>query len=280
MDRPAGPTGPMKSSPVVEHDLHAFVDGALDAARRKEVQDHLDRNPDAAEAVSRLMAQRQLLRSTLAPIADEPVPQRLQLGTLLAQRQEPPTRHWRWAAAVLVALGAGSVGGWQVRDRWEPVDVAANGAANGAAGGAANGVAALAGEARSSYLAYASETPEDLDRERLVRVVSDKLRRPVEIPDLSAAGYRFAGGRLVATAHGPAGMFFYDRADGTRMAVMLRPMTIEKEAPMLAQAWGAIGGYSWAMRGLGYSVVGTESPTTLHPVADEVRRQARETSST
>ena len=265
MDRPTGQT---KSARVVEEDLHAFVDGALDAERRKAVQDHLDRDPEAAAAVTRLIAQRQLLRSTFAPIVDEPVPERLQLRTLLAARQEPPARHWRWAAAVLVALGAGSFGGWQVRDQWEP------------ANGGANGVAALAGEARSSYLAYASDVPEDLDREQLLRVVSDKLRRPVEIPDLSAAGYRFAGGRLVATVHGPAGMFFYDRADGTRMAVMLRPMAVEKEAPMMAQTTGTIGGYSWAMRGLGYSVVGTESPTTLHPVADEVRRQARERGST
>ncbi|ANH68346.1 anti-sigma factor [Mitsuaria sp. 7] len=253
----------MKPAPVVEEDLHAFVDGALDAARRKEVQDHLDRDPDAATAVTRLIAQRQLLRSAFSPIVDEPVPERLQLKTLLAQRREPPTWQWRLAAAVLIALGVGSVGGWQVRDRWEP----------------SSGIAALAGEARSSYLAYAADAPEDLDRERLLRLVSDKLQRPVEIPDLSAAGYRFAGGRLVATVHGPAGMFFYDRTDGTRMAVMLRPMAVEKEAPMMAQTTGAVGGYSWAMRGLGYSVVGTESPTTLHPVADEVRRQARESAS-
>lgn len=268
-------TRPTPSAPIVEDDLHAYVDGLLDAERRKAVQDHLDRDPEAAAAVTRLIAQRQLLRSAFAPIVDEPVPERLQLRTLLAQRQEPPTRHWRWAAAVLVALGAGSVGGWQVRDRWEPMNAVANSGANSGA----NGIAALAGEARSSYLAYASDAPEDLDRERLLRVVSDKLRRPVEIPDLSAAGYRFAGGRLVATVHGPAGMFFYDREDGTRMAVMLRPMTVEKEAPMMAQTPGPIGGYSWAMRGLGYSVVGTESPTTLHPVADEVRRQAREKAS-
>lgn len=264
-------TRPMPSAPIVEDDLHAYVDGLLDAERRKAVQDHLDRDPEAAATVTRLIAQRQLLRSAFAPVVDEPVPERLQLRTLLAQRQEPPTRHWRWAAAVLIALGAGSVGGWQVRDRWESMN------------GAANGVAALAGEARSSYLAYASDAsdaPGNLDRERLLRVVSDKLRRPVEIPDLSAAGYRFAGGRLVATVHGPAGLFFYDRADGTRMAVMLRPMAVEKEAPMMAQSIGAVGGYSWAMRGLGYSVVGTESPTTLHPVADEVRRQARARDST
>ncbi|WP_431256192.1 anti-sigma factor family protein [Roseateles chitinivorans] len=264
-------TRPTPSAPIVEDDLHAYVDGLLDAERRKAVQDHLDRDPEAAAAVTRLIAQRQLLRSAFAPIVDEPVPERLQLRTLLAQRQAPPARQWRWAAAVLVALGAGSVGGWQVRDQWDPV--------NGAANGGANGIAALAGEARSSYLAYASDAPEDLDRERLLRVVSDKLRRPVEIPDLSAAGYRFAGGRLVATVHGPAGMFFYDREDGTRMAVMLRPMAVEKEAPMMAQTTRPVGGYSWAMRGLGYSVVGTESPTTLHPVADEVRRQAREKAS-
>lgn len=267
MSRPKRPSGPTAPAPVVEDDLHAFVDGALDAARRKAVQDHLDRDPEAAAMVARFAAQRQLLRSAFAPIVDEPVPERLRLQTLLAQRREPPAWRWRMAAAVLVALGAGTLGGWQVRDRWEP----------------SGGIVALAGEARSSYLAYASDTAADPaivgdregDRERLLRLVSDKLQRPVEIPDLSAAGYRYAGGRLVATVHGAAGLFFYERADGTRMAVMLRPMAVEKEAPMMAQSQGEVGGFTWAMSGLGYSVVGTEKPGVLHPVADEVRRQAR-----
>ena len=61
---------------------------------------------------------------------------------------------------------------------------------------------ALAGEARSSFTAYALDGEVTTDRQALVSLVSAKLRRPIEIPNLDGAGYRYAGGRLVATAHG------------------------------------------------------------------------------
>jgi len=244
---------------VVEEDLHAFVDDALDAARRREVQDHLDRNPEAAALVASLASQRQLLRSSLAHIADEPVPERLNLSALMdSRRRRSAAWPWQMAASVVMAVGIGAFGGWQAR---------------GAIGPPA-GIAALAGEARTSYAAYSADPVPDTGRAELVSLVSDKLKRPIAIPDLSQSGYRYAGGRLVATGHGPAGMFFYDRADGTRMAVMVRPMAAERDAPMMQQSSGAVGGFTWAQRGLGYSVVGVEAPALLHPVADEVRRQS------
>jgi anti-sigma factor RsiW len=246
-------------SPVVEEELHAFVDGALDANRRKEVQDYLDRSPEAAAVVAKFAAQRQMLRSALAPIADEPVPERLKIAASMARRRESRPWGWQMAAAVLLSLGTGTFGGWQMRVAWQPT----------------GGIAVLAGEARSSYTAYATDPVGDADKDALVSLVSNKLKRPVEIPDLSQSGYHYVGGRLVATGHGPAGLFFYDRTDGTRVALMIRPMAHEKEAPMMEQSAGNLGGFSWAARGLGYSMVGTETPGLLHPVADEVRKQAR-----
>lgn len=246
-------------APVVEEELHAFVDGALDAQRRKEVQDHLDRNPQDAAVVAKLAAQRQMLRTTLAPIADEPVPERLRIAASMARRRASRPWSWQMAAAVLLSLGTGTLGGWQMHVAWQPT----------------GGISVLAGEARSSYTAYATDPVGDADKEALVSLVSNKLKRPVEIPDLSQSGYHYVGGRLVATGHGPAGLFFYDRTDGTRVALLVRPMVHEKEAPMTEQSAGNLGGFSWAARGLGYSVVGTEPPSLLHPVADEVRRQAR-----
>lgn len=247
------------SPPIVEEDLHAFVDGALDDDRRREVQDHLDRNPDAAATVAALASQRQLLRSGLAHIADEPLPERLRIATLVANRRRPSPWGWQTAAAVVLALGAGAFGGWQM---------------HGAVGQPGSGITALAGEARTSYVAYVSEPAAETAGTDLVNLVSDKLKRTVTVPDLSGAGYRYAGGRLVATGHGPAGLFFYERADGTRVALMVRPMSTDREAPMMQQSAGAVGGFTWAQRGLGYSVVGTEDLDLLHPIADEVRRQA------
>jgi hypothetical protein len=46
---------------------------------------------------------------------------------------------------------------------------------------------------------------------------------------------------------------------------------------MAAHTSGAVRGYSWAQRGIGYSVVAAAAADALHPLADEVRRQIEST---
>jgi anti-sigma factor RsiW len=111
------------------------------------------------------------------------------------------------------------------------------------------------------------------DPNGLIRVASDRLGSPVTIPDLSRSGYRYAGGQLVATPHGPATLFFYDSANNARLALLTRPMQVDKTAPMAISTEGSLGRVSWAVNGMGYSVVGARSIGELHPIANEVRRQ-------
>jgi anti-sigma factor RsiW len=109
-----------------------------------------------------------------------------------------------------------------------------------------------------------------------VQWVSDRLHRPVKVPDLATSGYRLMGGRLVATSHGPAAMFMYDDDRGSRIVVLTRPMSsADQNAPMTPQSQGDVGGFAWADDGVGYSLVGQAAPESLRPIANEVRRQAR-----
>src|ERR1700761_3893895 len=104
-------------SPIQEDDLHAFVDDALDDARRRAVQDYLDTHPESADRVARLRAQRQRLRAAFAGVADEPVPSRLNLRSIVEEHAMATQRtgQWRIAAAVVLALGIGGAGGWLAR---------------------------------------------------------------------------------------------------------------------------------------------------------------------
>jgi anti-sigma factor RsiW len=81
------------------------------------------------------------------------------------------------------------------------------------------------------------------------------------------------GGRVVATAHGPAAMFMYDDDHGTRLVMLARRMTVDQNMPMAPQSNGNVNGYTWADKGLGYSLVGPTPPERLHPLADEARKQ-------
>jgi anti-sigma factor RsiW len=255
----------MTQRPITEDDLHAYVDHALAPERRAEVAAYLDSHPDVAKRIAGFADQRELLRAALAPVADEPLPAQLNLARMVETRRRRPSSV-RWAAAAVLLLCIGAGGGWLARSSLEP---------------APGGLTALAQEAAYSYDVYAPDhvRPVELrasDSTQLAQWISNRLHQPVKVPDLATSGYRLMGGRLVATSHGPAGMFMYDDDHGGRLVVLTRPMNqADRNAPMTAQSKGDVAGFVWADDGMGYSLVGQTSPESLRPLANEVRKQAR-----
>jgi anti-sigma factor RsiW len=253
--------------PITEDELHGYVDGVLAPERRAEIQAYLDDHPEVAQRVTGYAAQREALRSAFGPIAEEPVPPELSLSRLIEARRTSSRRlPWRSAAAAILLLALGIGGGWLGRGLSEP---------------AQGGIAALAQEGADSYAVYATDRVRAVEigadkQDELVRWVSNRLQRPVSVPDLTQAGYHFMGGRLVATAHGPAGLFMYDDGHGTRLSMLVRPMAIDGDTPMSEHSRGTVSGVAWADQGLGYSLVGAKPAQLLHPIADEVRRQIDE----
>ncbi|MGZ9110483.1 MAG: hypothetical protein ACXW3X_05185 [Rhodoplanes sp.] len=67
----------------------------------------------------------------------------------------------------------------------------------------------------------------------------------------------------------------YDDDRGRRLVLLTRPMEIDQTAPMAQHSRGAVTGFTWADKGMGYSLVGPAAPEILHPLADQVRRQAK-----
>ena len=249
--------------PIAEGDLHAYIEGALEGTRVAAVEDYLGAHPDVAERIADYAAQRNRLRAALEPVAAEPVPPDLSLANLLAARHQTRIVSWRVAAAAVVCLAVGGGAGWVLRGTSERP---------------ANGLAALAREAAITYEVFAPDKARPVeiraaDQEQLVRWVSNRLHRPMKVPDLAGAGYRFIGGRVVATAHGPAGMYMYDDDQGGRVAVLVRPMDGGQTRALVAQDDGPITGFAWIEGGIGYSLVATSPSHVLHTLADEVRRQ-------
>lgn len=255
----------MNHRPITEDDLHAYVDQALEPERRAEVASYLDEHPDVANRVAGFANQRELLRGALASIADEPLPAELNLTHIIESRKRRPLRAWRPIAAMLL-LGIGGLGGWTMRSVLQD---------------SSNGLSALAHEAAYTYGVYAPDRvrPVEIrasDSAELTQWISNRLKQPVKVPDLSVSGYRLMGGRLVATSHGPAAMFMYDDDRGDRLVVLTRPMSSRnQDAPMMPQSSGDVAGFAWIDDGLGYTLVGQLPTDTLKPIANEIRKQAR-----
>ena len=145
----------MSWRPIAEDDLNAFVDRRLEAQRRAEVTVYLQAHPDVASRVAALCEQRDVLRSALAPITEEPLPPELDLARMIEPRRSRRlASRWAVAAAALALLCLGGIGGWMLRSlREQPLE----------------GIVALAQEATASYAVYAP------DRVRPVEIRSKRL---------------------------------------------------------------------------------------------------------
>lgn len=253
----------MSPKPITEDDLHAYVDGFLDEARRIEVVTYLEAHPDVAARFARYGSQRAEMRAVLDPVISEPVPTRLNLAHLMAAQRGGRSNVWRSAAAALFLVLAGGMSGWVTHAALQPPD---------------EGVTALAGEATDNFVTFAADTvrPVELRSDNaaeLVEWATERLGRKPVLPDLSQSGYRMMGGRIVSTPHGPGLMLMYDNDRGSRLVMLSRPMMVDQNRSMTAHSQGNVGGWSWATNGMGYSLVGALPASELHPLADDIRRQ-------
>jgi anti-sigma factor RsiW len=257
------------SRPISEDDLHGFVDHQLDPARRSEVQTYLDAHPEIAARIAAFSRQREAVRAAAAPIADEPIPPQLNLRHVMEGRRRSQAWSWRAMAASVLLLVVGGAGGWSLRgtavERSET-----------------SGIAALAQEAAYTFDVYGVDRSHPVefgatDKAQLVNWIASRVGRTVSVPDLTASGYAFIGGRLVATPHGAAGLLMYSNALGQRLAMLVRPMAVDKDTRMSEHSYGDIHGFTWASKGTGFSVVGPAPADLLHPIADEIRRQQGKT---
>jgi anti-sigma factor RsiW len=192
------------SETVSKAELHAFVDGQLDEARRREVAEYLGTHPDAAERVAAYQAQKTALRTLFNPVLEEPLPQ------ALAARGPSRTRiHLFWAAASVALFIAGGIIGWRVQEVMQ-----------------VNKVQEIT-VARRAAVAHAVFTPQrrhpvevTADEEtHLVRWLSKVLGAPLRAPRLGEFGFSLVGGRLLSAEVGPAAQFMYQDEERRRITL-------------------------------------------------------------
>jgi anti-sigma factor RsiW len=256
----------MSEGNINEDDLHAYVDGRLDAARSSQVERYLEQNPSVAARIAAYIVQSHDLRAAFADAVAKPDFAVLTEPSHEISHREGGLSPWlSAAAAILLAFIVGGGGGWLARGQMAPPQP--------------GGVTALTQEAVANHLVYTEDhgRPVELTADKevdLVRWLSKRLNTRLVVPDLRSTGYQFMGGRLVATDHGPAAMLMYVDASGNRLTVFTRPMPRDKRN-MQTTPVGAdgISGFAWICDGHGYSVLATSNGGNLRNVADIVRQQ-------
>ncbi|MET0937034.1 MAG: anti-sigma factor [Luteibacter sp.] len=234
----------MTTTPPSEHDIHAYVDGHLDAERRAEVERYLARHPERADEIRAWRQDAQQLRTLLAgdlgtsPWHGTALPD---TATLFARRHRRRVQRAAMAAALLLSLVAGGVGGWAAR-------------------GMGTGSVAPMADAMQAYRLLAVERGVGLDittgNESDLRAwLSGRLGATAHLPDLADAGFRPMGGRLFATDQGPAAMVLYDDGNGHTLSFYVRPPGTARhllprgereDDGLLANYWSS-GGHNYAV---------------------------------
>jgi anti-sigma factor RsiW len=223
-----------------EHDIHAYVDGRLDGERREALELYLARHPERAAQVQAWQRDAQRLRAALAGSVDLPPHPGLDPAAIRARRQQRRVARLALAASLVLCVGLGGVGGWQMRG-WQ-------------------GASPPMGDALTAYrlLALDHGAQPDLVPQRegdLQAWLDGHFRRRVTMPDLRAAGFRPVGGRLFATEQGAAAMVLYRDAAGHAISFYVRPPGPRRhllsrgariDGGLLAQ-YGSGNGYNYAM---------------------------------
>ena len=250
--------------PISEEDLHAYIDGQLDAARRAAVERYLQQHRAEAERVDAYSRGRNLLRAAFVGVAAEPIPPQLNLSQIVEERLARRRAPWRVAAGIVLAFALGSGSGWSIHRFVVPQRY--------------TGIAALEHEAVESHIVYAEDRrhPVELgpgERSELTEWVSSRLKHPVTAPDLFSLGYRFIGGRLVATENGAAALFLYDNRRGERLSIFVRPMRSRRTSPIVILDIGDVDGCAWIEKGVGYTLIAERPYKELVRMSEFVRDQ-------
>ncbi|VVP52635.1 hypothetical protein PS874_05327 [Pseudomonas fluorescens] len=232
----------MISMPPSERDLHAYVDHQLSDDERRQVETFLASNPEVAARVRAWQQDAQQLRAALSGALQQPANPDLDPALLRQRRTRQSRRHLASAAVLLIAVSVGGFSGWQAREM------------------TLVGAPLPMTDALQAYRLIAQQgiLPADYkagDDDDMQGWLDRYFTRAHRLPDLSAAGFKPASGRLLSTEQGPAAMVVYEDRGGHKISFYVRPpgpknfllpRGSRSDGELQAEYWSG-GGYNYAM---------------------------------
>lgn len=248
---------------ITEGDLHAYADGVLDEARRAAVEAHLADHPDKAADIGVWRRQNETLRALYDPAGEETVPLRLGSYRIDRERRAASTQRWRMAAAAVVLIAAGGLGGWYGRDLLAPAPLPA---------------VPLVDEAIAAHSLYAREVVHPVEvradqKAHLAAWLSKRLDRALTIPDLREQDLDLVGGRLLPAAQGPAAQFMYEDKAGRRVTLYVVAASDARETAFRYVSLGKLESFFWTDEAISCAIVGDLPRETLRKIAVDAYRQ-------
>ena len=244
---------------VREDELHAYVDGQLDEARRLAVEAWLAASPADAARVRDWAQQNRALHAAFDPVLNEPLPVAL---ARLPQR-DGARKPWKMAVAAAFAVAASGLLGYAAGLRSAAEAVPARFAQD-----AAVAHAVFSPEVRHPVEVDASQSA------HLVGWLSKRLGAPLHAPDFGALGFELLGGRLLPGETGPVAQFMYQDAAQRRVTLYVRrDATGNRETAFRRIRENGLEVFYWIDRDFGYALSGALDAARMRALADAAYRQ-------
>jgi len=260
--------------------LSAWLDDALTADQRAQMDAWLRDHPDDAARVRLWAADRDAVRARLASAIEDPVPTRLEQVVWNHAPATAPRGWLRWAAAAVlfVAGGVAGAGGmWRLLQD----DAGPLAAGSGWEHRALAAHAVYVPEVRHPVeVSVQAATPQDsrAQEEHLARWLTKRIDRPVKLFDLRSLGYELVGGRLLPEPNGACAQLMYQKtgeASPQRVTVYLRKPDADTPAAFRYERRGELGMFYWVEGSTGYALVGSLSRDELLKLAEAIYKQVQ-----
>jgi anti-sigma factor RsiW len=254
--------------PIEEGDLHARIDGRLPPERSGAVEAHLASDPELAQKWSQYAEQREALRAAFGNQLAEPIPARLRVANLFAQRRRRRQQHLLRIAAALLLFLLGGAGGWIAREISPNLTSSAS----------AMLARAVFEDAVAAHRTFSVETRHPVEvganeEAHLVQWLSKRIGHRVIAPDLGTLGFRLIGGRLLPAESRPAAWFMYEDGKGIRLSCYFLSADPGRQTEFNYREQDGIGAFYWVDDGLAYAITANADRELLLKVADLVYQQ-------
>jgi anti-sigma factor RsiW len=239
--------------------LVAYADGELEPEQVENVKRLIAADPEALRMVQMYRETAALLR--VACDEEFYAPKVASLAAASRAAARPRLRHALALAASLAIAIVGFGGGAM----W--------------AGGAQSAHGELLSEVAEYHEIYSRETrhlvevPAD-QAEHLRAWLGQRLARNLDVPDLTAAGLRFAGGRMLVINDRPVAQLMYTRDKGLPIAICLTQLA-GNALPISIERQGAMQLASWQDGDYGYVVVGEMDAAAARDIAERAKIQLK-----
>jgi anti-sigma factor RsiW len=262
--------------PRISERLSAYLDGALSAQDCREVEALVARDPAVASELAALRRVDAALAEGFAEMLARPVPLSLARAIEVVTPMAPPEPHrqpgpapragllrFRSLAAGLALIAVGAAAGALVTRTLAPVEVAI---APGWLDQIAQYHAVYARQDRHLVEVGADE------QAHLERWLSEQTGVSFRVPDLSASGLIFQGGRLVVVNGKPVAQLMYRDGAGQVVALCFlsgdAPARTEGAPVFADRREGAFDLVSWTDSAAAYVVIGPAGRADLRQIAE------------